>query len=91
MFERYSNSKDLEKLQEAVSTIAPELKLSFFTLNGDKAIRAGILIEEKGNKEIINKLYALGFEKTRREKVPSNNYWSISESIKFRLRLEKWM
>ncbi len=91
MFEEYSNSKDLEKLDAAVKAIGPELRLSYFTLKGDKAVRAGLFIMEKDNKKIINKLYALGFEKTRREKNCSDNYWSINEPITFRLRLEKWM
>lgn len=91
MFDEYSNSEDLKELQEAVKAIAPDLKLSIFTLSEKKAIRAGLFILEKGNKAIINKLFALGFEKTLREKTHTNNYWDINEPITFRLRLEKWL
>ena len=91
MFEEYSNSNDLEALDAAIKAIDPELKLSIFTLAGDKAVRAGLFIMEKGNKKIINKLYALGFEKTLREKSNRYNYYSLNESVTFRLRLEKWM
>ena len=91
LLEKYSNSKDLVELEEAVKAIDPELRIARCTLNGNKVTRADVFVDEKGNKEKINKLCALGFEKNRREKANSFNPYSISEPLRYRVVLGKRM
>lgn len=72
-FARFENAAELESLQQAISFISPDLKLTDFTLDCSAPtalprVKAVTLkVPEKGNKLIISNLMNIGFRKLRRE------------------------
>ena len=66
----YKNQKDLDKINEKLRAIREDLEITRITAGGDKVIQSvGLTVKEKGNKDLIEKLKDLGFEKKRRKKV----------------------
>ena len=91
MWDGYANKGEIDKLQKAIHDISPDLTLSRFTLSNtveNTAVAAGLYIQEKGNKNTIEKLLGLGFRKVHRRK-QAQRYWDISENYSFVVCLEK--
>ena len=91
MWEDYANCKEINELQNTLYSISPNLRLGGFTLSmGDKerASHAILVVEEKGNKRIIEKLLSMGFRKIRRQRT-RRHYWDMADNYSFLLTLEK--
>ena len=91
MWEDYTNCKEINELQNTLYGISPNLKLAGFTLsNGDekRATHAMLVVEEKGNKRIIEKLLSMGFSKRRRQRT-SRHCWDMADNYSFLVTLEK--
>lgn len=82
----YDNQKEVDAIEKRIQEIDPSLRLSSFTLAGNRVTAVGIVLQEKGNKPTINKLLEMGFKKIWREKVADN--FTQYEGYSFRVRME---
>ena len=62
-WEKFDNKADIDKLNEKIKEICPELRLSSFLMKWQTnfATHAGVSFPVKGNKRIIDELAAIGF------------------------------
>lgn len=87
MYKKYANADEIEKIQNEVSSICPDLKLNRFMLVDDNiAVSVGLEIVEKGNKRIIEKLSSIGFRKFLR--IKKENY-HMYDGYSFLIIMEK--
>ena len=91
-YSSYENHEQLAELDRQIKTIDPNLGFGSFGLNGNRVTSVYVILLEKGNKPIIEKLLAIGFEKVRREKVKTDySYWMRYDGYQMRARLAKYM
>ena len=89
MIDKYDNQDEIDELQQKLSEISPGLRVTGFTVWGNRAGTAFVYILEKGNKKVIDQLIALGFRKVRRQKVRTSDYWTLSATHTMEVVLEK--
>ena len=65
----YENSEEAEKLNQELYSVSPELRIGDISMDdANNIICVSCSIKQKGNAEIINKLYSLGWRKRYRSK-----------------------
>lgn len=91
-YTKYENHEQLAELDRQLKAIDPELRLYGFSLNGNRVVRVDVLLMEKGNKPIIEKLLDIGFERKWREKAKTD-YFNDQKYIGYqmRVRLAKYL
>ena len=89
-FEKYDNREQLAELERQIKAIDPKLTFGGFSLNGNRVTVVYVSLLEKGNKPVIEKLRAIGFEKDWREKVKNNDFYNPQYSgYQMRVRMAK--
>lgn len=69
----YENQKEVDKIQEQIQQIFPELRISSFILDKNTVTSVGIVLPIKGNSKVIKRLEELGWVKSYRKKVRTDN------------------
>lgn len=90
--DKYINQKEIDELSEAIQKINPDLRLGQFGIDTkeNKILSCGLTIYEKGNKETIKQLQALGFRIVLRRK--DNVSWRDNYvGYKFKVTLSKYL
>ena len=91
-YTKYENHEQLAELDRQIKAIDPKLTFGGFGLDGNRVTSAFVSLLEKGNKPIIEKLLAIGFEKRWREKVKNTDYYDPKYSgYQMRVRLAKYL
>lgn len=89
MIDKYENQAEIDELNRKLSEISPGLKVTGFTVVGNRVGTAFVWLLEKGNKKVIDQLIALGFRKVRRQMVRTSDYWTLSTTYSMEVVLEK--
>lgn len=88
MYTKYENAKDVAELERLIKSISPDLRITGIGIANNLVTRASVLVLEKGNKQVINKLLEMGFRKSWREKVRRHDGETDYSGYAFQVRLE---
>lgn len=88
----YINQKEIDAVAQALRAISPELRIEGVSSRGGKAFAVYLTIMEKGNKPLIDKLLAIGFQKAHRRKFDDGRIFGTQyDGYSFRLTLRKFL
>lgn len=69
----HDNQNEIDKIEKMIQQIFPELRISSYSLDGNRVTSVGITIPIKGNSKVIKELEELGWKKLYRKKVRTDN------------------
>lgn len=69
----YDNQVQIDGIERQMQQIAPELSISGYGIDGNKAVRLSLTLPVKGNRKVIKKLEELGWKKLYQQKVRTDN------------------
>lgn len=69
----HDNQEQIDGIEKQIQQISPELSISNYGLNENRIVRVGLTIPIKGNSKVIKKLEELGWKRTLRQKVRTDN------------------
>lgn len=91
--EPYDNQVEVDKVKAIIDDISHGLLPSGYYLTSDGRNVTCVIVSllVKGNKDIIEKLSSVGFEKGRKRKVESGREWCMYEGYSFKIDLKYYL
>lgn len=87
----YINQREIDAVAEELRSISPELRIEGISARNGKAFAVDLTIMEKGNKPLIDKLLAIGFQRAHRRKFDDGRIFGTQyDGYAFRLTLRKF-
>lgn len=88
---QYDNGEELIRIEKELDSILPGCRFGVFGLSGNNCVSVSISVKEKGNKEKIEKLKALGWYSLRRRYKGANNsfYVKLSREVPYERKKEQ--
>lgn len=91
-YTKYENHEQLAELDRQIKAIHPKMRFNSVGIVGNRVVSVSVLLAEKGNKPLIEKLMAMGFENKRREKIKTYDLYHPRDiSYRMQVRLTKYL